>query len=63
MPYGDENSRAPGAAFSGDAMMIRKDMPHQQDPKPWDFYYKHCAINGEEDVYSKNSYDCTGPSF
>jgi hypothetical protein len=62
MPDNDDNSPAPGEAFAG-SMAIRKDMPHRKDPKPWEFYYKHCAVNGDETYYSMTSYDCSGPSF
>jgi hypothetical protein len=63
MPYSDDDSKAPGDAFAADSMMVRKDMPHRPDPKPWEFYYKHCSINGDETFYSMTSYDCTGPAF
>ena len=62
MPNSDDSSQADGAAFAGD-IAIRKDMPHRPDPKPWDFYYKHCSVNGDEAFYSKTSYDCAGPSY
>jgi hypothetical protein len=51
------------AAYAGDAMYFSKDQPHRPDPKPWEFYYKHCAMNGDETYYSATSYDCSGPSF
>lgn len=60
MPYGDENSQAAAAAFSAD-MSVRKDMPYRPDAKKWEFYYKHCAMNGDEIYYSKTSYDCIRP--
>lgn len=63
MPYSDENSRAPAEAFSGDVMYTRRPMPHRPDPKPWEFYYKHCSTNGNSTFYSKTSYDCSGPYY
>jgi hypothetical protein len=64
LPENDDSaSRAPGAAYAGSGMNFRKDMPHQSDPKPWQFYFKHCSINGDESFYSRTSYDCTGPAF
>lgn len=63
MPYSDENNRASAGAFAGD-MEIRKDMPRRQPQfTPFDFYFKHCAMNGNETYYSKTSYDCTLPGF
>ncbi|MGZ3722675.1 MAG: hypothetical protein ACXVA9_07095 [Bdellovibrionales bacterium] len=59
----DEGSRANPAAYGSDGFTFRKDQPNHSDARPWDFYYKHCAINGDETVYSATSYDCSGPSF
>jgi hypothetical protein len=62
MPYSDENSQANPDALN--EMSIRKEMPHRHAPTTdWDFYYKHCSINGADTIYSATSYDCTGPSF
>jgi hypothetical protein len=61
MPEMDEGSQADPNAFAADSFTFRKDMPDRRDWKPWEFYYKHCSINGREAFYSKTSYDCTGP--
>ena len=61
LPDVDGGSSAPGAAFTGDAMMFRKAQPGHQDDPAFDFYYKRCSTNGQEAYYSKTSYDCTGP--
>jgi hypothetical protein len=60
MPYTDEDSQAAAEAFTSD-MSVRKNMPHRTDAKPFEFYYKHCSVNGTETYYSKTSYDCSGP--
>jgi hypothetical protein len=45
-------------------MTFRKAMPDHRDTfKPWEFYYKHCAMTGDEEYFSATSYDCTGPSY
>src|SRR4051794_33981026 len=59
----DEGSHARPAAYGAEAFMFRKDQPNHSNPRPWDFYYKHCAMNGEDTVYSATSYSCAGPSF
>lgn len=56
-------SRAPGDAYAAEAFTFRKGMPDRQYWKPWEFYYKHCSINGNEVFYSKTSYDCSGPFY
>ena len=63
MAENDDASKASPDAYGSDGMAFRKDMPHRADFKPWDFYYKHCAMNGDESYYSATSYDCSGPSF
>jgi hypothetical protein len=65
MPYSDDASTAPGDAFAGSAMFPRKQMPkHGRSPaSDWDFYFKHCSMNGNETFYSKTSYDCSGPFY
>src|SRR5262249_8311360 len=65
LPYGDDNSKAPGDAWTGSGMFPRKGMVHhgREPANDWDFYYKHCSMNGDENYYSKTSYDCTGPLF
>ena len=63
MSDSDDLSRAPGAAFAGEGMTFRKDMPHREDRRPWEFYYKHCALNGSETYFSSTSYDCAGPAY
>jgi hypothetical protein len=63
MPVNDEGSRARPEAYGADGYTFSKDQPHRADPKPFEFYYKHCAINGDETYYSATSYDCSGPSF
>ena len=60
MPESDLDSTARPEAFAGD-MAIRKVMPDRRGQKPWEFYYKHCSVNGNEVFYSKTSYDCNGP--
>lgn len=59
----DAQSTAAGEAFTADGMHFRKPMPDRRDSKPWEFYYKHCAMNGNEAYFSKTSYDCTGPYY
>jgi hypothetical protein len=44
-------------------MTFRKAMPDHRSDKPWDFYYKHCAMTGDSEYFSATSYDCTGPSY
>lgn len=60
---GDQGSQADGAAYAGDGMLFRKPMPDHRDWKPFEFYYKHCALSGEQDQYefTQNVYECTGP--
>jgi hypothetical protein len=63
MPDFDDGSTADAAAYGADGMYIGKEMPHRPDFKPWEFYYKHCSVNGDEAFYSKTSYDCAGPRY
>ncbi len=63
MPESDLNNQADPASYAGDAMMFRKDMPHREDFKSWEFFYKHCSINSNDPFYARNSYDCAGPGF
>ena len=63
MPYGDENVLVDASAYAADGMTFRKDMPYRPNPKPWEFYFKHCAVNGNEVFYSKTFYDCSGPYY
>lgn len=61
MPVGDENNRAPGAAYTADGMHFRKPIPHRPNPHPWQFYYKHCEKTSQADHISKTSYSCNEP--
>ena len=63
IPALDENSQAAPEAYASDGMTFRKPMPDRSDWKPWEFYYKHCSVNGNESHYSKTSYDCSGPYY
>lgn len=65
MPYSDDNSQAPGDAWTGAGMYPRKQMPkHDREPaNEYDFYFKHCAMNGNASYFSKTSYDCSGPFY
>lgn len=60
-PDTDAGSPAHGDAYAADAMHFRKPMPDRREHKSWDFYYKHCSMNGQETYFSKTSYDCNGP--
>ncbi len=62
-PESDEASEASGHAFTASGMHFRKTMPARKPTaeQSWDFYYKHCSMNGNETHFSKTSYDCTGP--
>jgi hypothetical protein len=62
MPGNYEGNPDP-ASYGADAMVFSKDQPHRADPPAWEFYYKHCAMNGGDSYYSATSYDCSGPSF
>ncbi|MGE4131313.1 MAG: hypothetical protein AB7F86_06720 [Bdellovibrionales bacterium] len=62
-PESDSESTAPGAAFTADSMHFRKSMPERREPKPWVFYYKDCAMNGDASYFSRTSYDCSGPYY
>ena len=58
----DLDSRAPGAAFAGAGMFTRKPMPDRRGARPWQFYYKHCALGAADRPWaSKTSYECNGP--
>ena len=56
-------STAPGAAYTGYGMYPRKETPERTAPNPWEFYYKHCALSGRDDVFSKNAYECSSPAY
>lgn len=57
----DANSTAPGQAYVADSMHFRKPMPDRRVYRNWSFYFKHCAVNGQDAYYSKTAYDCTEP--
>jgi hypothetical protein len=59
LPESDTDSQAPGEAFN--PMTFRKAMPDRRDQKSWEFYYKHCALNGDEEPFSATAYDCSAP--
>ncbi len=64
MPYGDENAHPVAAAYGNETFSVRKPMPHRpENVRPYEFFYKHCSMNGDEAVYSKTAYDCAGPAF
>jgi hypothetical protein len=65
MPYSDDASTAEGDAWAGSSMFPRKQMSkHGRGPaNDWDFYFKHCSMNGNESYFSKTAYDCTGPYY
>jgi len=63
MPVNDENANPNPDSYGADGFTFSKEQPHREDPKSWQFYYKHCAMTGEESYYSATSYDCTGPSW
>jgi hypothetical protein len=63
MPDTDDGSHANSAAYAADSMMFRKDMPHRDPSSDWEFYYKHCSMNGQRDIYTRDMYDCSGPAF
>jgi hypothetical protein len=65
MPNSDDASTAPGDAWTGSSMYPRKQMPkHGREPaNDWEFYFKHCSMNGNESYFSKTSYDCSGPYY
>jgi len=65
MPHSDDNSQAPGDAWTGSGMYPRKQMPkHDRSPaNNYDFYFKHCSMNGNASYFSKTSYDCSGPYY
>jgi hypothetical protein len=60
---GDAGSTAPGEAYAGDGMMFRKKMPDHRDWKPWEFYYKHCAMSSDQEYATQHAYECGGPFF
>lgn len=53
------------AGLAASSMHIRKPMPvhKKNEDSNWDFYFKHCSVNGRESYFSKTSYDCTGPYY
>lgn len=61
LPDTDTESRADGEAFTGSGMHFRKAMPDRREWRPWEFYYKHCALNGESTPFARTVYECTGP--
>ncbi len=63
MPEMDQGSQANPASYGADAMTFRKDQPYRPEFKRWQFYYKSCALNGDESYYSKTSYHCAGPYY
>lgn len=63
LPELDEGSQAHPYTYNSDGMTFRKIMPDRREWKPWEFYYKHCSVNGNETYYSKTSYDCSGPYY
>ena len=63
LPDLDAGNTARGEAYAAEGMHFRKPVPDRREFKPWEFYYKHCALNGEESFYSKTSYDCSGPYY
>jgi hypothetical protein len=65
LPDTNDISRAPGEAFTASSMTFRKQMPthEREEPNDWEFYFKHCSMNGNESYFSKTSYDCSGPFY
>lgn len=65
IPESDSESTADGEAFTAAAMHFRKRMPARKPTveQDWEFYFKHCAMNGNESYFSKTSYDCSGPFY
>lgn len=53
-------NRAPGAAYTANSMAFSKEQP-ERAPNNYDFFYKHCQVDGEKVFYSKTSYDCSEP--
>jgi len=58
--YDSESSARP-EAYAADHMLFRTPAPDRRGERNWEFFYKHCSMNGNETYYSKTSYDCTGP--
>ena len=65
LPDSNEDSIAEGSAFTASSMHFRKPMPthSREEPNNWEFYFKHCSMNGNESYFSKTSYDCSGPFY
>ncbi|MBX3021937.1 MAG: hypothetical protein KF799_09700 [Bdellovibrionales bacterium] len=63
LPESDSESTAPGAAFTGAGMYMRKPMPDRRDAKPWEFYYKRCSMSGDSSAFSRTVYECSGPFY
>jgi len=63
MPETDDLSRASGYAWTGAGMYTRKPQPDRRDPKPWEFYYKHCSAAGDDSPFAGKSFECSGPSY
>jgi len=61
IPYNDMDSNASPAAYGADGMMFRKRMPLRPNPRPWEFYYKHCAVGGVPHFPSQIAYNCSSP--
>jgi hypothetical protein len=57
----DADTSASGEAYAADPMHFRKPVPNHSGQKSWEFFFKHCSMNGNESYYSKTSYDCSGP--
>ncbi|MBX7231145.1 MAG: hypothetical protein K1X29_03565 [Bdellovibrionales bacterium] len=61
LPDRDEKNTAPGAAYAGESMHLRKSLPSHRDWQPTEFYFKHCSQTDEAVFYSKTSYECSYP--
>ena len=57
----EDASSAEAAAFAGKGMHYRKPMPDHSQDENWEFYYKRCSLNGQDNIFSGRGYDCTGP--
>lgn len=64
-PYGgrdpDENSRAHPAAYATERFMVEKKLPENEKGSKVDFFFKRCDQGGNENFYSRTSYDCNYP--
>ena len=61
LPESDTHSKAPGAAFAGDGMNFRKEMPDHRNDESWEFYYKHCAQDDKFFFSKTDAYTCSDP--